>query len=344
MSGSVDVTVAVPTYQGERHLHDCLASIAAQDLDGVEVLVADDGSTDDTVAIARSFGDRIPGLRVERNPQRVGPAANLNRCVRAAAGGWIKPMGQDDLLDDGCLRRLRDARAPGIPLVVSGRRYRYEGEVDVARRAACETVLDHSLVAAVAGRSASADVVCDAVLDLVAADRPHVNLVGEPVALLVERAAVLDVGGFDERLLQLWDYELPVRLGVHHGMAIVPEVLATFRVHGGSATTANFTNAGFRTTHGDRLRLSTAFASDPAYLPLRRRAESRRPAVDLQAKALFWAEQARGEARALPVVDERRRATAVVAESAQGLPWRRAALRRRAGRVVRPLRTRGRRS
>ncbi len=138
MSARPDVSVVVPTYNGAAYLNECLASIAAQDLDGVEVLVVDDGSTDDTVAIAHSFGDRIPGLRVVVPGDRAGAVGNVNRCVELARGRWIKPVFQDDLLEPGCLRGMRAARRRGAPLVVAGRSYRYEEGTPTWQRDACE--------------------------------------------------------------------------------------------------------------------------------------------------------------------------------------------------------------
>ena len=60
-----DFTVAIPVYNGARFLEAALESIAAQDLDGVEVLVSDNASTDDTPAILARWADRLP-LRVVR--------------------------------------------------------------------------------------------------------------------------------------------------------------------------------------------------------------------------------------------------------------------------------------
>jgi len=79
---SPGVTIIIPAYNAERTIRDCLASVLAAEHDGPrEVLVVDDGSTDDTCAIAESLGCRV--LRTERNG---GPALARNLGAAAATG------------------------------------------------------------------------------------------------------------------------------------------------------------------------------------------------------------------------------------------------------------------
>ena len=58
------VTVLMPVYNGDRYLHAAVESILAQTFESFELLIVDDGSTDGTGLICRSFGDpRIRGAR-----------------------------------------------------------------------------------------------------------------------------------------------------------------------------------------------------------------------------------------------------------------------------------------
>ena len=49
------VSVIIPVYNGERYLRQCLSSVCAQTLRDIEILVVDDGSTDGTADILRTY-------------------------------------------------------------------------------------------------------------------------------------------------------------------------------------------------------------------------------------------------------------------------------------------------
>lgn len=286
MSDSFDVTIVIPTYQGQQYLDACLASVAAQELDGVEVLVVDDASTDATIDIVESYADRIAHLRVEHNAERLGAVANVNRCVDLARGRWIKPVFQDDLVEPGCLSTMRAARRRGVPVVVCGRTYRYEAGVPEQRRSACEHLLDESLARRFGSGPVEADVVAAVAAGHAGHRVPQLNFLGEPVAVLLDRRAVLRQGGFDTGYVQLWDYELILRLSMRRGLVVIDEPLATFRVHQGSETTRNLSGSTFRADAVDRLRLHTAYATDRGYRRVRRAAARLDPPVDLVALAV----------------------------------------------------------
>ena len=319
MSGRYDVTVVVPTYQGEGYVDDCLESIAIQDLDGVEILVVDDRSTDRTLEVVDSFSDRLGSLRVVRNDEQTGAVANVNHGVELARGRWIKPVFQDDLLEPGGLAALRAARSGRVPVVVGARRYLYEGEVPDFRREACEHLIETSLCRRFGSGLLARSDLAQAVAEQTAGGYPQVNLVGEPVSILLDRRAVLRAGGFDHRYVQLWDYELVLRLGMARGLSLVDETVAAFRVHGASETARNFAEDSFRINVADRLRLHVAYAMAPAYQEVRRAATSLDPPADLVAVARGVVEAARTVARALPP-GEADEARALVDQVAVDLP------------------------
>jgi GT2 family glycosyltransferase/4-hydroxybenzoate polyprenyltransferase len=300
MTDPFDVTVIVPTYEGGRYLHACLESIAANELDGVEVLVVDDSSTDDTVAIAESFAGRIADLRVIRNPERLGAVGNVNRCIELARGRWIKPVFQDDLIDPTCLTEMRAARLPGVPVVVCGRRYLFEGDVPSFRREACDHLVEHSLPTRFGDGLLSRDALANVLVDQAANGYPQVNIIGEPVVALFDRHHIRKVGGIDDGFVQLWDYELVLRFAMTAGVVLVDRPLATFRVHEESETARNFAQQAFRSNVLDRLRLHVLYAAGRRFAPVRRAAAGREPPVDLRAVAVGVARAARRLRDGLP--------------------------------------------
>lgn len=97
------VSVIVPAFNYGRVLPEALDSIAAQTLADWECLIVDDGSTDDTGAVARSFeaGDRRFVYVAQENS---GPSATRNRGIRMARGEFLQFLDADDLLEPDKLR------------------------------------------------------------------------------------------------------------------------------------------------------------------------------------------------------------------------------------------------
>lgn len=140
MSGPVpELSVVVPALNAAASIAVQLEALAGQEWSRPwEVVVADNGSTDDTVAVARRFTDRIPGLRVVDASRKRGAAHARNVGVRAAAGAAVAFCDADDEVGAGWvaavgegLRRhqvvasrqeldklnepwLRDSRGPGM--------------------------------------------------------------------------------------------------------------------------------------------------------------------------------------------------------------------------------------
>lgn len=92
------ISVALCTYNGGAYLQEQLESIAAQTLLPAELVVCDDGSTDDSLALIRDFARQAPfAVRLYRNERRLGVIANYSRAVSLCRGDYISLCDQDDL-------------------------------------------------------------------------------------------------------------------------------------------------------------------------------------------------------------------------------------------------------
>lgn len=94
MSESPSVSLLIPCYNNARFLPQLFASIRAQALPFAEILLLDDGSTDDSAQVAAKFG-----ARVIRGTTNQGPAGARNALAQAAAHEWIHFHDADDVLD-----------------------------------------------------------------------------------------------------------------------------------------------------------------------------------------------------------------------------------------------------
>ena len=93
----VDVSIAMTTYSGETHLQEQLNSLAKQHLLPAELVVGDDGSTDNTLDILECFARNAPfPVGIHRIPQRLGCRANFMNVARLCTSSLISFCEQDE--------------------------------------------------------------------------------------------------------------------------------------------------------------------------------------------------------------------------------------------------------
>lgn len=99
------VSVVVPNFNGMRHLEACLESVRSQTLDGagLDLIVVDNGSTDDSRGMIRG---RFPEARLIANRENTGFTPAVNQGVAAARGPWVLLLNNDAVLTPGSLGRL----------------------------------------------------------------------------------------------------------------------------------------------------------------------------------------------------------------------------------------------
>ncbi|WP_322042740.1 glycosyltransferase [Paraburkholderia sp. J67] len=114
------ISIAMATYNGAKYILEQLQSLANQTLLPYELVVTDDGSTDDTLAIVERFAERAPfTVHVSANPQRLNFAGNFLRAASLCTGDWIAFCDQDDVWREDKLERVaRAASLPGTSMVV----------------------------------------------------------------------------------------------------------------------------------------------------------------------------------------------------------------------------------
>jgi glycosyltransferase involved in cell wall biosynthesis len=216
------LTVAVPTCNGAPHLVAALRSIVAQrDSARFDLLIVDDHSDDDTLEIVRhELGDAV---RVSVNSERLGLAANWNRCVALSRTPWVAIFHQDDVMRPGHIAGQLGAiaRWPDLGFICGA----YE-------------VIDAK------GQRVSPDVIECHKLDT--ADRTYAR--GEFVADLAVRNPVrcstvalrklahAEVGGFDPALRYAVDWDFWYRVAREFPVAWLAEPTVAVRWHATSET------------------------------------------------------------------------------------------------------------
>jgi len=257
------VSICIPTYNGAAYLAETLDSVTAQTFADYEVVIVDDGSSDDTLAIAERYVAGEPRARLIRNAVRAGGSArNLNRCFEESRGEWIKPLQQDDLLAPECLAQMVNAGTRG-PLVFGHHDYAFSPDTTEEVRHYYESL--PTLAVELPVLFAPPDEVCAACMR-----NPFVNFIGSWSTALIRRDCIDKYGAFHKTITYFPYFEYWMRVGTNEGMSIVPQRLSTYRVHGRSIS-ANIRQDPLREFRGglDSAVFAYAVARDPKYTRFR---------------------------------------------------------------------------
>lgn len=217
MPEQVRISAIIPIYNGQEYLREAVESVIAQTLPPIELILVDDGSTDDSL---RTVADLKPPFPIRVITQRnAGQSAARNHGVRVSEGNYIALLDQDDAwypehLEELCKPFLSEKRLGWV-----------YSNLDV--------------------KDGNERVTTFGLLNYTKAKHPKGNLeelVGEdmhilPSASLILKEAFLAVGGFDERLSGYEDDDLFRRMfeaGWRH--IYLPESLSFWRIYGGSTS------------------------------------------------------------------------------------------------------------
>lgn len=99
---SKSVSVIIPVKNGSNYLREAIQSLANQDVP-VEIIVVNDGSTDDTAKIAASLG-----CKVLYHPESKGQVAAKNTGIKEASGDFVLFLDHDDVMREGALKAMYD--------------------------------------------------------------------------------------------------------------------------------------------------------------------------------------------------------------------------------------------
>ncbi len=123
------VSVGLPVYNGARYLPEALDSLLSQTFTNFELLVSDNGSSDETAEICRAYARQDERIRYHRSPSNRGAAWNYNRVLALATGKYFKWAAHDDVclppFLERCVEAL-EAQPSSVVLAYPGSRIRWE--------------------------------------------------------------------------------------------------------------------------------------------------------------------------------------------------------------------------
>lgn len=204
------ISFIVPTFNRAHFIVESLYSILAQLSDADEILVIDDGSTDETEAVVRGLPRRVRYVQQDNS----GKSAALNRALKMTDGEYIWICDDDDVLRPGAVDLLFNRLAASDAGFVFGRYTRFTQGSDGSR-----IDLGTGYWPDLRSGSLARHILEDAF--------PMQN------GALVRRTAYEAVGPFDEALPRSIDYDMFVRLAVAVGIDYVDALVFDQRKHDG---------------------------------------------------------------------------------------------------------------
>lgn len=257
------ISICIPVFNGATWLRQAMESALAQSRGDFELLVVENGSTDETLAIARTVAQDDERIRVEHFTETVDAIANHNRCLALAKAPLIKFLHHDDVLRANCVERMASVleQEPSIGLVFSRRDVVLEEPDEPAAQAWARmyaTLHDGFGPLELLNRGSE---LLDRWLPTFG-DADFENWVAEPSATMLRRDVVERVGGFNGRVRQSFDIDLWLRLMAVSDVGYVDEPLVTFRHHTQSLT------ADMAASHHDwldRLWLFESLLASPGF-------------------------------------------------------------------------------
>lgn len=236
------VSAIIPNYNYAHYLPRAIDSVLGQTYPHVEIVVVDDGSTDNSETVLKSYGSRIRWVR----QQNQGVAAARNHGVRETSGELLAFLDADDLW---------------LPLKLERQVQRLVDDPDLG--------LVHCGVEEIDGTGAHMRVRLDGLEGWVATELllfQRAVILGGGSGLLVSRTTFEAAEGFDTRLSTSADWDFFYRIAANHRVGFVPEPLVKYRIHA-SNMHANISAM----EHDMMLGYEKAFDSDKADLQRLRR-------------------------------------------------------------------------
>jgi glycosyltransferase involved in cell wall biosynthesis len=199
------VSVVIPAYNAERTLRAAVASVRAQTVQELELIVVDDGSEDSTAALARS----LPKIRVISQPNQ-GVASARNSGLAEARAEWVAFLDADDIwIRDKLRKQLQLVRENPKALAVQTSAVLVNDQLDVLYQVICPE-----------GQNSPLNTLL------------FRNLPAFSSSLFASRRVLNSIGGFDSSLVILEDWDLAVRLSLESGLFNLQETLVLYRIHG----------------------------------------------------------------------------------------------------------------
>ena len=227
---SLDIAVVITTFNRPQFLVPAIGSVLNQTRLPREIIVVDDGSSEETVAALQRFGSRVLHVRQENAGQQVA----RNRGVEEAKARWIATLDDDDLYVPDCLEQVEQAIQGSDANVIYADHRKFADDVPYALTN-FESVPEgywNGIPTRKSGWSFVGKFPIERLLRYIAF---------YPSTMTIRRDLYRELGGYDPKLrgVKAEDIEFLVRALKVGSLSIVWSPVVDYRIHGGNDTNSS---------------------------------------------------------------------------------------------------------
>lgn len=206
------VSIVIPVYNAEKYVEECINSALNQTYNQIEVIAVNDGSTDDSLKILKTFSDKIKIITKVNG----GTASALNAGIKSMKGEWFKWLSADDALYPSAIEELV---SEGKKLN-NKKKFILYSSYDIINS---NGKILKKFIEPNYNSLGSFD------FNVILLD----HYIGNGTTSLIHKSALDEYGVFDETIGFAEDYELWLRFCLIHNcrLYLVPKTLARYRVH-----------------------------------------------------------------------------------------------------------------
>jgi len=205
-------SVLMPTYNQAQYIGESIESVINQSFKDWELVICDDGSTDSTAQVIKTYTDRYPQIRYFRK-ENGGTGSALNRALVESRGKWICWLSSDDLYENNALATFKSAIDQDSNCKFFHAHYYMLNDLQGIKEtpdfqpASTDTPLELQTLRLLEGN--------------------HFN----GITICIDRALMMSVGKFNESNRNGQDYEMWLRLSAITPWRFIRERVASTRLH-----------------------------------------------------------------------------------------------------------------
>lgn len=217
----IKLSVCIPVYNGEDFIEEAIDSVLKQSFKDFELIIVDNNSTDQTVALVKKYDD--PRIRLVQNETNIGLIPNWNKAIEHAKGTYIKILPADDFIYPECLQ---------LQCAVLDKDVNYKISMVCGRR----NIINNAGKVLFSRGFSKHETEVSGFEAINKNIRSGGNIIGEGGAIMFRKEIIQKTGLFNSDIFYVLDLDLWYKILLHGNLYALPQILSSFRVSNSSAS------------------------------------------------------------------------------------------------------------